>query len=253
MNKVVLITGASKGIGEALAYEYARNNFKVVLLSRNEEAIKQHSEKINQNEGTSIYYKCDVSDLSQMKDAVDFAIVKYGCIDTAILNAGVGNPETMEHFSSEDFMRVVSINTFGIAHGLECLIPVLKSQGGGIIAGVTSLADIRGYPGSASYCASKAAASVLLESARLGLKKFNISVVTVRPGFVRTEMTSKNEFKMPFLWKQEKAAKFIRKGIEKKKSVVQFPFFTVNLTRLVKFLPNWFYDPVLLKLRSGRN
>lgn len=253
MNKVVLITGASQGIGEALAYEYARHNDKLILLSRNEEAIKQIADNINSKNGNACYKKCDVSDLSQMKDAVDFAIKKYGRIDTAILNAGIGNPETMEYFSSEDFKRVVSINTFGIAHGLECLIPIMKKQGGGIIAGVTSLADVRGYPGSASYCASKSASSVLLESARLGLKKFNISVVTVRPGFVRTEMTSKNEFKMPFLWEPKKAAKFIRKEIEKKKSIVQFPFFTVNLTRLVKFLPNWFYDPVLLKLRSGRN
>ncbi len=253
MNKVVLITGVSQGIGEALAYEYARNNFNVVLLSRNEEAIKRIAENINSKNGNANYKKCDVTDLSQIKDAVAFAIEKYGHIDTALLNAGVGNPETMEHFSSEDFKKVVSVNTFGIAHGLECLIPVMKSQGGGIIAGVTSLADIRGYPGSASYCASKAASSVLLESARLGLKKFNISVVTVRPGFVRTEMTAKNEFKMPFLWEPKKAAKFIRRGIERKKSVVQFPLFTVNLTRLVKFLPNWFYDPVLLKLRSGRN
>lgn len=253
MNKCVLITGASQGIGEALAYEYSKEGDTVVLLARNKEAIKKISDEINSKGGKAFYKRCDVSDLEQMKSSVDFTLEKMGRIDTAILNAGIGNPETMETFNSEDFKRVVSINTFGIAHGLECLIPVMRKQGGGIIAGVTSLADARGYPGSASYCASKAAATVLLESARLGLKKFGISVVTVRPGFVKTEMTSKNEFKMPFLWNVEKAARFIYKGIEKKKSRVQFPFFTVNLTRMVKNVPNWIYDPALRKLRSKRN
>ena len=113
----------------------------------------------------------------------------------------------VKDFNSENFKKVFETNTFGIAHALECLIPIMKKQGYGKIAGVTSLADVRGYPGSSGYSASKAAATRLLESARIELKKFNIRVITVKPGFVKTPMTDKNEFIMPFKIQPERAAR----------------------------------------------
>jgi short-subunit dehydrogenase len=163
----------------------------------------------------------------------------------------VESPEWMKHFRSEEYKKILSINAFGIAHALEFLIPIMKKQGYGTIAGVSSLADVRGYPGSSSYCSSKAAGSILLESARIELKPHNINVITVKPGFVKTAMTDKNEFYMPFLMSTEKAAKIIVRGINKRKSIVQFPFGTVMLTRLVKFVPNWIYDPVMRMGRKG--
>ncbi len=247
--KNVLIFGASRGIGKALALEYASLKSNLIIFSRNMYAIEGLSEDVTNLGCKAFYKKCDVSVQNDVKDAVDFALSKLKTIDLAIINAGVGNPEWMSTFKSEELKRIHEINVFGIAHSLEYLIPVMKAQGYGTIAGVTSLADIRGYPGSASYCSSKAAASVLLESARVELKKLNISVITIKPGFVKTDMTDKNEFFMPFLMETDKAARIIRRGIEKKKSIVQFPFFTVNLTRFVKFLPNFIYDPLI---RIGR-
>ncbi len=247
--KNVLIFGASKGIGRALALEYASLKSNLALFSRNFDAIEGLSEDINNLGCIAFYKKCDISVQTDVKQALDFAVKKLSSLDLVIINAGVGNPEWMSSFKSEELKKIHEINVFGIAHSLEYLIPIMKAQGFGTIAGVTSLADIRGYPGSAGYCSSKAAASILLESARVELKKSNINVITIKPGFVRTAMTDKNEFFMPFLMETDKAARIIRRGIERKKSIVQFPFFTVNLTRFVKFLPNFIYDPII---RIGR-
>jgi short-subunit dehydrogenase len=251
MYKNIIITGASQGIGRALAFEYASRGANLALLSRNESAIESIADDITSLGGQAYFHKCDVSDITQVKDSVEYSKRMLDTIDLAILNAGVGNPEWMGQFKSDAFKKVFEANVFGIAHFLEFLIPIMKEQGYGTIAGVSSLADVRGYGGSSSYCASKAAASNLLESARVELKKYNIDVLTIKPGFVRTSMTAKNEFYMPFLMDPEKAARIIRKGIEKKKSIIQFPFGTVMLTRLVKYLPNLIFDPLMRKVRKG--
>jgi short-subunit dehydrogenase len=249
-SKNVLITGASQGIGKAIAEEYSACGYSLVLLSRNIEAIQKMSDSINSKGGKCFCKQCDVADYNSVKEGIEFAHNSLGTIDIAVLNAGVGNPEWMSSFRSEEFKKVVVTNTFGIAHCLEFLIPVMKKQGYGKIAGVTSLSDVRGYAGSSSYCSSKAAASLLLESARVELKQLNIKVITIRPGFVKTAMTDKNEFKMPFLMSASKAARIIRKGIDKNKSVVQFPFLTVMATRIIKNLPNWLYDWGMRKSRE---
>lgn len=247
----VIIFGTSRGIGEALSYEYASQNANLVLLSRNEEAIKRIAEEIDSKGGKAFYKKCDVSIFEQVREGIEYTIKKLGTIDLAIINSGMSIRQWMREFKSEEFKQIVETNTFGIAHALECLIPVMKKQGFGKIAGVTSLADVRGYPGSSGYSASKAAASRLLESARVELKKYNIRIITVKPGFVKTALTDKNEFYMPLLMSPEKAARKIRKGIDKGKSIVQFPFGIVLLTKIAKYAPNWLYDPALRILRKG--
>jgi short-subunit dehydrogenase len=250
--KNVIIFGASQGIGEALAYEYASNGANLVLLSRNEEAIQRIAEEIDSKGGKAYFKKCDVSIFEQVRGGIDYSIEKLGSIDIAIINSGISIKQWVKDFKSEDFMKVVETNTFGIAYALECLIPIMKKQGYGKIAGVSSLADVRGYPGSSGYSASKAAASRLLESARVELKKCNIRVITVKPGFVKTAMTDKNEFYMPFMQQPDKAARIIRKGIAKGKSIVQFPFGTIILTKIAKYTPNWLYDPALRILRGEK-
>ncbi len=251
-NKNVLLIGASQGIGKALAQEFANNKYDLVLLSRNTDAIKAISDEITSKGCKCSFKGCDVSDYKQVKDGIEFAHQRLGAIDIAIINAGIGHPEWMSSFSSAGYREVIQTNAFGIANSLEFLIQIMKKQGHGKIAGVTSLADVRGYMGSAAYASSKAAASLLLESARVELKESNISVITVRPGFVKTAMTDKNEFKMPFMWSAEKAARKIRKGIERNKSIVQFPFPIVWATRIIKNLPNWIYDPLMRVSRPAK-
>lgn len=248
--KNVIIFGASQGIGEALAYEYASHGANLILLSRNEEAIQRLAEEIDSMGGKAFYKKCDVSVFEDVRSGIDYSLERLGTIDIAIINSGISKKQWMRDFKSEDFKLIVQTNTFGIAHALECLIPVMKIQGYGKIAGVTSQADVRGYPGSSGYSASKSAATKLLETARVELKKYGIRVITIKPGFVRTAMTAKNEFIMPFMQSPEKAARIIRRGITKGKSLVQFPLGTVILTKMAELAPNWIYDPALRILRK---
>lgn len=242
--KNIFITGASRGIGRALAYEYAGLGCSVTICARTTDELKAVCDDINSGKGKCYYLTSDVTNFNDVSSAVNYAKDMMGSVDVAILNAGTGGPVWMNDFKSEEYIYTMGVNSFGIAHALEVLIPIMKKQGYGTIAGVSTLADIRGYTGSSSYNASKAAASILLESARVELKKYNINVITVRPGFVKTAMTDKNEFYMPMIMQPEKAAVKIRKGIEKGKSIVQFPWPLALATRMIKFIPNWLFDSV---------
>lgn len=240
--KNILITGASSGIGKALAYEYAKRGTRLILLARSLDVLKQVCDDLNKNGADAQYVRCDVSVMNQMKCAMTFALERLGSIDLAILNAGIGQPEWMSNFESEKLKKVFDVNVFGIAHGLELLIPIMRQQGYGVIAGVSSMSDNRGFPGSASYTATKAAVTVLLESARVELKKYGIDVITVRPGFVISAMTAKNEFHMPFLMQPKKAARIIARRIEKRKPTIQFPLPIVLMTEVTRLLPSRVFD-----------
>ncbi|MCX7877944.1 MAG: SDR family NAD(P)-dependent oxidoreductase [Ignavibacteria bacterium] len=242
--KKVIIFGASQGIGKALAYGYHSAGAKLVLLSRNTEAL----EKIA-NETDSYYMKCDITDRENVKKSVEYSLNLLNTIDLVIINSGVGGPLWMKDFTSEKLKEIYNVNVFGTANVLEFILPLMKNQGYGTIAGISSLADVRGYSGSGAYSSSKAALSTLLEAARVELKKYNIKVITVRPGFVKTAMTANNEFRMPFIMSPEKAAEKIRKGIEAGKPVVQFPFPIVLATKIVKILPVRLFDLTMGRLR----
>lgn len=240
--KNVVIFGVSQGIGKALAIEYSSLSCCILMLSKNEAQLNALCKELNTSNKNVWAQKCDITDYDEVLAGIKFAEEKLGKIDLVIINSGVGGPNWMNKFNSKQFKETFEVNTFGIARVLEAVLPVLRNQGYGTIAGVTSLADVRGYGGSSSYSASKAAASILLESARVELKKENIKVITIRPGFVKTAMTDKNEFKMPLLMQPDKAAKIIRKGIDAGRSIVQFPLPIVMSTRLIKILPNWLFD-----------
>lgn len=240
--KNVVIFGVSQGIGKALAIEYSSLSCCILMLSKNEAQLNALCKELNTSNKNVWAQKCDITDYDEVLAGIKFAEEKLGKIDLVIINSGVGGPNWMNKFNSKQFKETFEVNTFGIARVLEAVLPVLRNQGYGTIAGVTSLADVRGYGGSSSYSASKAAASILLEGARVELKKENIKVITIRPGFVKTAMTDKNEFKMPLLMQPDKAAKIIRKGIDAGRSIVQFPLPIVMSTRLIKILPNWLFD-----------
>ena len=255
MNKFsnVVIFGASQGIGRALAIEYSNRGSKIAVLTRNESQIISLRNEITAKGRVCFDRRCDITSIEDVRAGIKFAQEKLGKLDLVIINSGVGGPNWMGDFSAAQFKDTFDVNTFGIANVLEAAIPLMLDQGYGTIAGVTSLADVRGYGGSSSYSASKAAASILLEAARVELKSKNIKIITVRPGFVKTAMTDKNEFKMPFLLQPNEAAKKIASGIAKGRSIVQFPFPIVWATRLIKFLPNWIYDWAMNKARPKTN
>lgn len=235
--KKIIITGASRGIGKEVAIEFAKQGHQIILLARSEENLAIVCDSLK-DVNTSVYYKvCDVSSKEQMSEAIDFAIQKMGGIDIAILNAGIAGSGYFENFNSDNLKRIFDVNAMGVAFGLELLIPIMKNQGHGIIAGVTSLADARGFPGNAAYSASKSAATFLLEAARVELEKFGIKVLTIKPGFVKSDMTANNTFYMPFLMETKEAASIIVNGILSGKKLIGFPMPMVFLSWLGKVMP----------------
>ncbi|MGA2296212.1 MAG: SDR family NAD(P)-dependent oxidoreductase [FCB group bacterium] len=243
--KRILITGASKGIGKALSLEYAKRSCEILLLARSVDEIEKISAQIN-NSGASAYFKeCDVTKHEEVKAAVDFAVEKMGGVDIAILNAGVSRRQNPDSSFLNDYRFIFETNVFGILNGLNCLLPLMKEQGQGIIAGVSSLSDFRGLNGYGAYNSSKIAVSTILESLRLEHKNSGIRIITIRPGFVRTPMTANNKFYMPFLMDAEVAAKIIINGIERGKKRISFPLTLTFASYLAKTLPGAIYEGII--------
>jgi short-subunit dehydrogenase len=249
-NKVILITGASSGIGLELTRQLTNYNCKLALAARRESVLKEIEKKLRQINKDIISIKCDVAIREDVKDTVQTTINSFGRIDIAILNAGINIKSQINKFDSKAAEKIFNVNVTGLTNFFEELIPLFKDRGG-MFVGVSSLADGRGFPLSGFYCASKAAATLFLESQRIELKPLNIKVLTVKPGFVKTPMTDKNKFKMPFLMNVEKAAKIILKGIEKEKSIIQFPWQTVLGAKILRLLPNFIFDFIAAEQRKS--
>lgn len=243
--KTILLTGASSGIGKALTEKLSKENCKLILCARRLDLLEKFRDE--QKYFADIFpFKCDVSNKEEVKSTYEIIKKEIGEIDLAILNAGVGYRMNLENFNSEFAEETFGVNFFGLIYWIENLIPDFLRRKNGIIAGVSSLADNRGYSKSGFYCASKAAATIFLEGLRVELKPHGIKVITIKPGFVKTPMTDKNEFKMPFLMSAEKAADIILKGIKKEKRIIQFPLPTVISSKLIGCMPSSLYEFLML-------
>jgi len=240
--KSVLITGASSGIGYAVAERLSYEKSKIAILSRSTDILKEFAARYRNDQNIILPLHCDISVKDEVFSAYDKIMNEFGGIDIAILNAGTSYRLDAEDFSAAKGEEVLSVNLTGKFYFLEKLIPYFIERRNGMIVGVSSLADARGFPRSAFYNASKAAFSKLLESLRIELKSYGIKVITVRPGFVKTPMTDKNEFHMPFLMEVEKAADIIIKGIKKEKRIIQFPLPTVISTKIIELMPDSMFE-----------
>ena len=246
--KKIFITGASQGIGKSLTYEFAkRGDCKLFIAARNVEALEDISKKTAMLGIDCFFKKCDVTDLNEMKDVIHSASEFLDGIDIAILNSGVGGRTYLSNFKTNEISKIFDVNFFGVLHGLETLIPMMINRGGGTIAGVGSLAEARGFPGVSAYCASKIAISHILEAARIELAQYNIKIVSIKPGFVRTAMTANNKRYMPFLMDSDRAAKIIADGIVAGKKVIAFPKPMALFSALGKILPTGIFDYLFKK------
>ena len=246
-NKVILITGASTGIGKAMAKLLAKENCSLALIARRGELLDELTGQIK-TENTNIKtFVCDVAKPGEVKKVFTEVREHFKKIDIAILNAGVGSKSSAEDYKYENAKNTFDVNVLGIVNCVENLLPDFIKCKDGIIVGVSSLADSRGWQGSGFYCASKAAATILLENLRAELKPFNIKVITVKPGFVETPMTANNKFPMPFLMSAEKAARIIIGGIKKEKRIIQFPLPTVLGSKLMRVVPDSLFEYISIK------
>ena len=244
----VFITGGSKGIGKALALEYTKRDCDVFLFARNKTALEELTKYINESGGRAYFFAGDVTVKNDVANAVKEAVNKMGKIDIAFLNAGITGNMSIREFKSDIVVNVFNVNLIGNTYCLEYIIPVMKQQGSGKIVGISSIASFRTVPHSSPYASSKIAFDYLLESARYELENLGIKVITVRFGFVRTDIIANTDFPLPFLMEAEDCARKIANGVDADKRKVQFPLPMVLLTKFLRFLPEAIYKQ-LVKFR----
>jgi NAD(P)-dependent dehydrogenase (short-subunit alcohol dehydrogenase family) len=246
--QVVFITGASTGIGRALALEFAAHGCLLALTARRQPLLDELAQEVEQLGGQALALACDVTEAEQVHAAVTATQQHFGRIDCAIFSAGISAPTKAEAFNATDFNRLLQTNLLGVAYGLEALIPLMRKQGGGKIAVLSSLAGDRGMPGSAGYCATKAAVNALFDGLRGPLRPHGIELVTIAPGYVLTPMTEKFG-KMPFVMTAEEAARLIWQRLERGHRIIRFPWQASWSMRALRILPARWFDLLTAKRR----
>lgn len=242
MKTVTFITGASSGLGSELARLFAADGDPVALVARRGDLILKIANQISEKGGSALPIVCDVSDREAVRQAFALAEKELGPIERMIANAGIAIPTPVENFKGEDAENIIQINLIGTIYCIEAALPRMLQRKQGHIVGVSSLAGFRGLPGSAVYCASKAAIISLLESLRIDLHKYHVDVTILCPGFVKTAMTEQNKNPMPFLVDLDQAARSMYKAILKRKTIHTFPWQLALITKSARFLPDSLYD-----------
>ena len=237
----VFITGASSGIGAALARHYAAETANVGLFARRADALAALAGELPRERCAT--YAGDVCDPVALDRAARDFIGRFGAPTAVIANAGVSLGALTEH--AEDlpvFRTVLETNVIGMVNTFAAFVGAMRAAGGGTLAGIASVAGFRGLAGSGAYSASKAAAITYLESLRLELKDSGIAVVTICPGYIATPMTATNPYWMPFLLDPDKAARLIARAIERRRRFYVLPWQMAIIGALLRILPRPIYD-----------
>ncbi len=246
----VLITGASSGIGYALALELANRGCRLFLLARRKDRLDTLLKEIDQPTIDHQAHICDISDFLQVRK-VSANIQHSAHIDTLILNAGVsGGGFDPLNMDTEKISSLFQINFFGSIAFLQEFIPRMVSNGSGLIAVTSSLAGYRGMPKSAPYSSSKAALNTFMSSLRIDLLDTGIQVTVISPGFVKTPLTDKNDFYMPFMISAQKAAKIIADGLQARKNEIHFPKRLSWPAKIARWLPESIWIRMMKDRRS---
>jgi short-subunit dehydrogenase len=238
-NQVAVVTGASSGIGRALAKVLAADGARVGLVARRREQLEELAGEIAAAGGTAAVAPADVGDRDQVRAAVEEVRGRLGPVDLLVANAGVGAPTLLDPMNVGDVEKMLRINTLGVVYAVEAVLPEMLRRRRGHVAAVSSLAAYKGLPGESGYCASKAAVNVFLEGLRIQVRSRGIAVTTICPGFVKTPMTDINPFHMPWLLEADEAARRIARALHHRKKVYNFPWQMALLMKLTAWLPDW--------------
>ena len=221
--KIVLISGASSGIGAELARELGRRGAKLGLIARRTERLQELADELE--DVTEVAWQAaDVCDDDGLSAALDGLAEALGGVDVIVANAGYGHPEPPHRFQAGDSIRMYDTNVLGMLRMIDWALPRFLAQGSGHIVGVASMASYLGLANMASYCGTKAAMRVHLQGLRVGLAAYGIAVTTICPGFVDSELTAKHQTPMPFFWPTDRAVRLIADAIEKRRGEVAFPW-----------------------------
>jgi short-subunit dehydrogenase len=240
----VFITGASSGLGEALARYYAAQGATLGLFARREAELARLAAQCAG--ATVATYAGDVRDAEALSRAASAFLARFGAPDVVIANAGIS--VGIDATRADDlpvFRQVIDTNVTSLPQTFQPFLAAMLEARAGVLAGVASVAGYRGLPGSSAYSASKAAAISYLESLRVELRGTGVAVVTLCPGFLRTPLTSRNPYWMPFLTDVDVAAAKFARAIGKRQAFVVVPWQMAWVGCLLKLLPRWLYDEIL--------
>lgn len=235
------ITGASTGIGCALALELARRGTRVAALARSADAL---ADLADQADGI-MPLPLDVTDRDAVVNAVDTIEASIGELDLCIPNAGISAPWNATAPNADAFDHLFGVNVAGVVNTLEAVVPRFVERRRGQISVMSSVAGFRGLPSAGPYCASKAAVTVLCESMKFDLDRSGVKMQVIHPGFVETPLTDKNPFRMPFLMSPEDAARRICLGLARDRFEITFPRRCTWWLKLMRCLPYAAYFPLV--------
>lgn len=227
----VLITGATSGMGWALVKEYKQQNHQVIAIGRNLQALNDLEELGIET------WQLDLTDIESTREIFKVIGDKHGYIDLAILNAGNCQYIDCKHFDAQIIKMVFDANIITLANSIEVVLPLLRKSKIPHLAGVASMAGYLPLSRAEAYGASKIAANYMLEALAIDLIDENITVSIINPGFVKTPLTDRNDFPMPFVITAEAAAKIIIKGIAAKKIEIHFPLRLTIPMKLLSLIP----------------
>ena len=244
----VFLTGASSGIGEALARLYAGRGAILGLVARRDDFLRRLQAELGAQTET---YPCDVRELCALQAAAAHFMARHGTPDVVVGNAGVSYGNLTEIAQdAATFREILEINVLGLVHTFQPFVEPMRARGSGSLVGIASVAGFRGLPGGSAYSASKAAAIRYLEALRLELRGSGVGVTTLCPGFIATPMTAKNPYPMPFIIEADDAARRMVRAIDAGKSYAIIPWQMAIVGRILGVLPNAIYDRVMA--RAGR-
>jgi len=236
----VFITGASSGIGEALARHYAGADSAIGLLARRRDLLEKLAAGLP---GRHTIYPADVTDVQAVAAAAQDFLSRYGTPDLVIANAGVSVGTRGEELQDvEKLRRVLDVNVVGLAATLAAFALAMRAAGSGTLCGIASVAGFRGLPGAGAYSTSKSAAITWLEALRTELAGSGVSVVTICPSYIDTPMTRVNRYRMPFLISADDAAKRFARAIEARRRLAVIPWQMAIVSALLRAMPGWLYD-----------
>ena len=248
--KTIWITGGSSGIGFATAKEFLKNNWRVIISSSNLKKLNSAGDRLNKyvNHNNLHILKCNISSKDEVENTINFIEKKIAQIDIALLNAAAYSPNQNQNFDIQNYELLIDVNLKGTLYCINKLKDFMKGRKNKI-AIVSSPIGYRGWPTSGAYGMTKAAQLNLAESLYFDFKKLNINISVINPGFIDTEATRLNNFKMPFLKSADFAAEKIYKGlVYKRKFEVFFPFFIVFVVKIMRMLPYKLYFYIWRKL-----
>lgn len=244
----VFITGASSGIGAALARCYAARGAALGLAARSGEKLAAVAAALPVSCHT---YALDVTEAGALAAAAEDFMTRFGVPDIVIANAGISvGTLTEENADLQVFAQVLQVNVTGMLHTFHPFLAAMKQARSGRLVGVSSVAGVRGMPGAGAYCASKAAVNAYLESLRVELRGSGVGVTTIAPGYIATPMTERNPYPMPFLLDVDVAAQRIVRQIERGASYAVVPWQMAMVAGVLRWLPNSWFDRLFV--RAGR-